>query len=228
MYCPNCGTPNADEARFCVNCGRPLVPAAVPPPPAPLPAYPMAPAAVPRPAGTAGGIRFLGLITLGLSILIILGFFLMDWVGGWTAVSGWNVFNDLVLSDLRGYFDGLGAAFQSVTGGYLPWTVLALAITIGLLWLIPLSALITGLYGLLFIAVPTMVRKARAKVLAIVLALIVLGALLGFTSAVAGQMGALFRLSDLRYGFWVTLVGSGVLFLVGLFGVTALVPPHQR
>lgn len=224
MYCPHCGTPNADEARFCVNCGRPLVSTAAPPPPA----YPAAPAAIPRPAGAAGGIRLLGFIVLGLSILVILGFFLMDWAGGRVVVSGWDVFNDLVLSDIGGYFDGLGRMFQSVTGGYVSWTVLAWAITIGLLWFVPLSALITGLYGLFFIAMPQTVRKVRAKVLEIFIAVLVLGALLGFTAAIAGQMGISLRLADLKYGFWVTLAGSGVLFLVGLFGVAALVPPQQR
>lgn len=223
MYCPHCGTPNADEARFCANCGRPLAPMATPPP-----VYTMAPATVPRPTGATGGIRLLGLITLGLSVLIILGFFLMDWTGGWTVVSGWDVFNGLVLRDIGGYFNGLSEMFQAVTGGYLPWTNFAWSITIGLLWLVPLSALITGLYGLFFIAAPQTVRKVRVKVLEIAIALIVLGALLGFTAAIAGQMGISLRLADLKYGFWVTLVGSGVLFLVGLFGVGALVPPHQR
>ncbi|WP_408996181.1 zinc ribbon domain-containing protein, partial [Streptomyces scabiei] len=31
-YCPHCGTPGPDEARFCMKCGRerPPVPAAAP------------------------------------------------------------------------------------------------------------------------------------------------------------------------------------------------------
>lgn len=223
MYCPNCGTPNADEARFCANCGRPLTPMATPPP-----VYPMAPAAVPRPAGAAGGIRLLGLIVLGLSILVILGFFVMDWAGDRVVVSGWDVFNGLVLRDIGGYFNGLSEMFQAVTEGYLPWTIFAWSITVGLLWLVPLSALVTGLYALFFIAAPRTVHRVRVKVLEIFIALIVLGALLGFTAAIAGQMGISLRLADLKYGFWVTLVGSGVLFLVGLLGVGALVPPQQR
>ncbi|NED13373.1 zinc-ribbon domain-containing protein, partial [Streptomyces sp. SID9124] len=34
-YCPFCGTPAPDEARFCQKCGRerPAVPAAAPPQP---------------------------------------------------------------------------------------------------------------------------------------------------------------------------------------------------
>jgi hypothetical protein len=63
--------------------------------------------------------------------------------------------------------------------------------------------------------------RIRAKILIILVALIVLGALLGFAIAADG-------LKVLEYGFWVTLVGSGVLFLVGLFGVAALVPLPQR
>lgn len=222
MYCPHCGTPNADEARFCVNCGRPLVSTAAPPPPV----YPAVPAAIPRPAGAAGGIRLLGLIVLGLSILIILGFFLMDWADDRVVVSGWDVFNNLVLSDIGGYFDGLGRML-SVTGGYVSWTVLAWAITIGLLWLVPLSAVVTEIYGLFFIASPQTVRKVRAKVLEIFIAVLVLGALLGL-AAIAKQIGVPLWLADLEYGFWVTLAASGVLFLVGLFGVAALVPPQQR
>lgn len=30
MYCPQCGKPNADDARFCTNCGTALTAAAVP------------------------------------------------------------------------------------------------------------------------------------------------------------------------------------------------------
>lgn len=230
MYCPNCGTPNADEARFCVNCGRPLAPTAAPSPPTPppaYPAYPAAPMAMPRPAGALGAIRLLGLITLGLSILIILGFFLMDWGGGPVRISGWDLFNGLVLRDLKGYFDGLGKMFQAVAGGYRSWTIIAWAITLGLLWLIPLSALVTGIYSLFFVAVPQTVRRVRVKVLEIGVALVVLGAFLGFGASIAGSLRAP-SLSDLGYGFWVTLVGSGVLFLVGLFGVAALVPSGQR
>jgi len=224
MYCPNCGTPNVDEARFCANCGRPLTPMAAPPPPTPppaypsYPAYPAPPAAIPRPAGAAGPIRLLGLITLGLSVLVIVGFFLMKWAGG---VTGWDLFYQIVLRDIGGYFDGLSREFQTITQGYHPWYIFALDVTIGLLWLAPLSALVTGLYGLFFIAVPQNMYRIRAKILIILVALIVLGALLGFAIAADG-------LKVLEYGFWVTLVGSGVLFLVGLFGVAALVPLPQR
>ncbi|MGB9723615.1 MAG: zinc-ribbon domain-containing protein [Chloroflexia bacterium] len=219
-YCPNCGTPNADEARFCVNCGRPLQTAAAPPPPA----YPAAPVAVPRPAGAADSIRLLGFIVFGLSILIILGFFLMGWIwdGGWGVLSGWDIFNQLVLSDVGGYFKELGEMFQAIPEGY-PWAEFAGWVIVGLLWLVPLSALVTGLYGLSFIATPQTVRKVRAKVLVISVALLVLGVPL-VTAAIAG----LIRPLELEYGFWVTLAGSGVLFLVGLFGVGALVPPQQR
>ena len=223
MYCPNCGTPNADEARFCVNCGRPLTPMAAPPPPTPppaypsYPAYPAPPAAIPRPAGAADSIRLLGLITLGLSVLVIVGFFLMNWSGGGT---GWDLFYQTVLRDIGSYFDDLGRVFRAVTEGDLPWTF-ALGITTGLLWLVPLSALVTGLYGLFSIAVPQNMYRIRAMILIILVALIVLGALLGFVIANVG-------LEVLEYGFWVTLVGSGVLFLVGLFGVAALVPLPQR
>ncbi len=228
MYCPYCGTPNADEARFCVNCGRPLVSAAAPPPQAPPPAYPATPVVMPRPAGAVGGVRLLGLITLGLSILVVLGFFLMDWVGGFTVISGWDIFNEVVLRDVGRYFDWLGEIFQIVTRGYASWTTFAWAITIGLLWLVPLSALVAGIYGLFFLATPQTVRKVWVMVLTIVVALIVLGALLGFTAAFVGQMGTPLRLADLKYGFWVTLIGLGVLLLVGLVGVAALVPPQQR
>ncbi len=46
MFCPNCGAKNADQARFCGGCGRPLQAASSPPvqaaPPAqPIPAQPV-------------------------------------------------------------------------------------------------------------------------------------------------------------------------------------------
>ena len=37
MNCPNCGTANLENARICVNCGRPLYETAAPPPPTPPP-----------------------------------------------------------------------------------------------------------------------------------------------------------------------------------------------
>ena len=37
MNCPNCGTSNLDNARICVNCGRPMNEPAPPPPPTPPP-----------------------------------------------------------------------------------------------------------------------------------------------------------------------------------------------
>ena len=40
MFCPQCGTSNADNAVVCVQCGRSLQPAA---PPAPQPGYPAVP-----------------------------------------------------------------------------------------------------------------------------------------------------------------------------------------
>src|SRR5512145_1875050 len=39
MLCPNCGTANPESARFCMNCGFALVPAAAPPA-APAPSCP--------------------------------------------------------------------------------------------------------------------------------------------------------------------------------------------
>jgi interferon-induced transmembrane protein/zinc ribbon protein len=33
VNCPNCGTSNLDNARICVNCGRPMSGAPTPPPP---------------------------------------------------------------------------------------------------------------------------------------------------------------------------------------------------
>ena len=42
MYCPKCGTPNKEEARFCVNCGN-AMPVAAQPPVNPQPAAPQQP-----------------------------------------------------------------------------------------------------------------------------------------------------------------------------------------
>lgn len=35
MFCPQCGVPNDDAARFCHKCGSPLAQQATPPPPDP-------------------------------------------------------------------------------------------------------------------------------------------------------------------------------------------------
>ncbi len=51
MFCPNCGNPNNDEARFCGKCGTPLMRPAAPPPPqksAPPPAPPPPPQPQPQ------------------------------------------------------------------------------------------------------------------------------------------------------------------------------------
>lgn len=55
MYCPNCGSANAEGATVCANCGQQLAPTAAPAPPA-APAQqapPVAPAAPVAPAGYA-------------------------------------------------------------------------------------------------------------------------------------------------------------------------------
>ncbi|MDD4744876.1 MAG: AIM24 family protein, partial [Eubacteriales bacterium] len=50
MFCPNCGAKNADQARFCGGCGRPLQAAPTPPVQAAPPAQPM-----PAQPGYGGG-----------------------------------------------------------------------------------------------------------------------------------------------------------------------------
>jgi hypothetical protein len=53
VNCPNCGTPNLDNATFCVNCGRPLSAAAgTPPPPPAMQSY--TPPPPPPPGGSPG------------------------------------------------------------------------------------------------------------------------------------------------------------------------------
>ncbi|MFE9838309.1 zinc ribbon domain-containing protein [Streptomyces sp. NPDC005551] len=56
-YCPHCGAPAPDEARFCMTCGRERVPAPAaeaPSAPAPAPEGPAAPGAAPGPPALPG------------------------------------------------------------------------------------------------------------------------------------------------------------------------------
>ena len=49
MYCRNCGTALADDAKFCLNCGTPTAPVSQA---APQPPAPEAAPAQPAPVGT--------------------------------------------------------------------------------------------------------------------------------------------------------------------------------
>ena len=52
MFCPNCGTKNADQARFCGSCGKPFAAAAQQPPVQPPPLPHAAPVQQPYPQQT--------------------------------------------------------------------------------------------------------------------------------------------------------------------------------
>lgn len=66
-YCPHCGNPSPDEARFCMKCGRERLPdaAAAPPPPALPPALPAVPAYGPGPAQPSPVGAFFGRVFRG-------------------------------------------------------------------------------------------------------------------------------------------------------------------
>ena len=71
MYCPKCGTPNKEEARFCQTCGQALNanPAPAAPPMAPVyPTYPSTPAPKPKLPGKGVGIASM---SVGISSLVL-------------------------------------------------------------------------------------------------------------------------------------------------------------
>ena len=80
MFCPKCGTNNADGAGFCAGCGSPLTPAvnpvqaAVPVAPAPAPVYTPQPAPQPAPVYNQTPITPVPPQTRGTNALCVAGF----------------------------------------------------------------------------------------------------------------------------------------------------------
>lgn len=73
MNCPSCQHPNDADARFCAQCGAPLVAAAPPPPLPPVAAPPpAAPPRAPAPAARKSGSNKLVLIILGVVLALVL------------------------------------------------------------------------------------------------------------------------------------------------------------
>jgi hypothetical protein len=65
MYCSSCGSKNGDDARFCTNCGKPLVSQA------PEQPFPAPSTRAPRAAIEVG--RGATILTLGILSIVLLG-----------------------------------------------------------------------------------------------------------------------------------------------------------
>jgi flagellar basal body-associated protein FliL len=65
MYCPSCGSKNDDAARFCSNCGKPLV--------STEPAQPSPAAPTPAPVAAVEPGRGATILTLGILSIVLLG-----------------------------------------------------------------------------------------------------------------------------------------------------------
>lgn len=134
MFCPSCGQPVAQAAKFCPACGATLVAAPAPsalaaPPPASEAPFMPAPGVGPAPAARYGGFwrRFWGLavdrILLGIVLFplgMMFGLQFLAWPGNWESEEfiferlGALIFGSLTMWFIRTLADWLYAAlFQS-------------------------------------------------------------------------------------------------------------------
>lgn len=224
MFCPECGAANAGDARFCANCGSPL-PAGAAPPGRPEMRAPMAYA---RPTPSVGQIPLFGIITLALVVLALVAFFVMSWEPGSVArTTGWDLVYNSVIRFPGQWFEGLGQTIEQASNGTGSWGLAIFGIATTLLWVVPLQLIIVGVYGVTFVAAPSSSRRIRAKTTAIIGAVIVLivfavGAYM-YVNDMGGRIG-----NALGVGFWITLVATAALFVIGIVLVSTFVPEHQR
>lgn len=127
MYCPRCGAPNDQAARFCGKCGEPL-PASIPvapPPPAPF-AFGAQPRVMPSIAQDKNAFYAVLLAFLGGALVVVSWFLPWSTVRGYGASSGANAF-DMI----RGFFDvarllfNMAGQYGSFTGSNTGNVILA-------------------------------------------------------------------------------------------------------
>ena len=240
MYCPSCGTPNADGSKFCAKCGKPI-PQSTPPAIAAQSIQPTAMQTAPVLAWRSVGI--IALVGGGACILA----FLMSWLttptlnlGGPTVVgqvTGWTLFRMPIdfltsLANVRG--SNLAGSVFAYLPGQVQLFILIYFIDSLMLILVPILGVIIAIRGWQITQASSyeaVARRQRSnRRLAIfglvpplgllVLSLILVAAL----SSPYGQQTDLFsvlRLFDV--GYWLTI---GALLLIIFAG--PLAAPKRR
>lgn len=149
MKCPNCGTENNEDARFCKSCAAPQTPQASPPPVAPvapIPPPPPPPARPRQPHEDLLGLLGFAFFLAAVAVVFGLNPRLFDGIGQWSRVVGANntIFvrppETVIVS--AAWFFGIMGVFEFVSA-FLRWS---------LRWL-PLRAVsrvLTGIGDLVF------------------------------------------------------------------------------
>lgn len=126
MYCPSCGTQNADTSKFCQKCGGALA--------ASSPPVTSVPAATPTGQSASGAALVGGLAGLGGGVLIVVG-----WLTPWFGVGNFSIGNGLQFMILM-LSGGLSVSQYSRSGGGVG-SVLGILAAV-LLALIPLAGIL--------------------------------------------------------------------------------------
>ncbi len=199
MICPTCGTENRPGARFCAKCGTPLgneIPSP-PPPPALVASSPSDPAQVAGKVGVFGGHS---LLTFG-ALAVLFAFMLP-----WASCSGIQL-------------SGLDIVTQSSQYGGSGSEKLLLLVPLG-----ALALLVIGIAGVVINLLGKKLPLSLARLLPFLPLLAGLPGLCGCCPSCAffaniqnarsdpNNFG-LGTLIQVRYGFWLTLIGLGISFV---------------
>jgi hypothetical protein len=240
MYCPNCGTPNADASKFCAKCGK-AMPQSTPPAAPPQPNRSAASQTASVPAW-----RTVGIIALGGGGVSVVAFFLA-WLttpafnlGGPSIagqVTGWALFR-IPIDFLTSLSNVRGGNLAGSVFGYLPGQiqlfVLAYFIDSLLLILTPVLGVIIAIRGWQIMQTTSTEAAAarqrsnrRLAIFGLIPPLGLLVLLLVLVAALSNPYGqrtdlvSVLRLFDI--GYWVTL--GALLFVIF---AAPLAAPKQR